>query len=34
MAIALSFIILKEPVDTKTIIGGALIVAGSIVLIK
>jgi transporter family protein len=34
LAIALSFIILKEPIDAKTIIGGSLIVAGSIVLIK
>jgi transporter family protein len=34
MAIILSFIILKEPLDAKTIIGGALIVAGSLVLIK
>lgn len=32
-AMALAFIILKEPVDAKTIIGGLLIVAGSLVLI-
>ncbi|MBN8858556.1 MAG: EamA family transporter [Sphingobacteriales bacterium] len=33
IAIGLSFLILKEPVDIKTIIGGALIVAGTIVII-
>ena len=33
IAIGLSFLILKEPVDPKTIIGGALIVAGTIVII-
>lgn len=33
IAIGLAFLILKEPVDTKTIIGGALIVAGTIVII-
>lgn len=34
IAIGLSFLILKEPIDTKTIIGGALIVAGTIVIIR
>ena len=34
IAIVLSFVILKEPIEAKTIIGGALIVAGSLVLIK
>ncbi len=33
IAIGLSFLILKEPVDVKTIIGGALIVAGTLVII-
>lgn len=34
IAIGLSFLILKEPIDAKTIIGGALIVAGTIVIIR
>lgn len=33
IAIGLSFLILKEPVDMKTVIGGLLIVAGTIVII-
>lgn len=33
IAIGLSFIILKEPVDTKVIIGGLLIIAGTIIII-
>jgi transporter family protein len=33
IAIGLSFLILKEPVDMKTIAGGALIVAGTLVII-
>lgn len=33
IVIGLSFLILKEPVDVKTIIGGILIVAGTIVII-
>jgi transporter family protein len=33
IAIGLSFLILKEPVDIKTIAGGALIVAGTLVII-
>ncbi|MBS1748673.1 MAG: EamA family transporter [Bacteroidetes bacterium] len=33
IVIGLSFLILKEPVDVKTIIGGILIVAGTIVMI-
>lgn len=33
IAIGLSFLILKEPVELKTIIGGLLIVAGTIVII-
>jgi transporter family protein len=33
IAIGLSFLILKEPVDAKTIAGGALIVAGTLVII-
>lgn len=33
IAIGLSFLILKEPVDAKTITGGALIVAGTLVII-
>ncbi len=32
-AIGLSFLILKEPIEPKTLIGGMLIVAGSIVII-
>ena len=34
ITIVLSFIILKEPIEAKTIIGGALIIAGSLVLTK
>jgi len=34
IAIVLSFLILKEPMDTKVIIGGLLIIAGTIVLIQ
>ena len=34
IAIVLSFLILKEPLDTKVIIGGLLIIAGTIVLIQ
>ncbi len=34
IAIALSFIILKEPIDVKTVAGGLLIVAGSMLLIS
>lgn len=33
IAIGLSFIILKEPVDAKVIIGGLLIIAGTIIII-
>lgn len=33
IAIGLSFLILKEPIDAKTITGGALIVAGTLVII-
>ena len=33
IVIGLSFLILKEPVDVKTIIGGILIVAGTIVIL-
>ena len=33
IVIGLSFLILKEPVDVKTIIGGVLIVAGTIVML-
>ncbi len=33
IVIGLSFLILKEPVDVKTIIGGVLIVAGTIVIL-
>lgn len=33
IAMGLSFLILKEPLDIKTIIGGVLIVAGTIVII-
>ncbi len=34
IAIGLSFIILKEPVDLKVIIGGLLIIAGTIVILQ
>lgn len=34
LAILFSFLILKEPVDAKMIVGGVLIVAGAIVLIQ
>lgn len=33
IAMGLSFLILKEPLDLKTIVGGVLIVAGTIVII-
>ncbi len=33
IAMGLAFLILKEPIDAKTIIGGGLIVAGSIVIL-
>lgn len=33
IAMGLAFLILKEPVDAKTLIGGGLIVAGSIVIL-
>jgi transporter family protein len=32
-ALALSFLLLREPIDAKTLIGGLLIVAGSIVIL-
>ncbi len=34
IAIILGFVLLKEPIDTKVIIGGLLILAGTIVLIQ
>ncbi|KIA96401.1 membrane protein [Pedobacter kyungheensis] len=33
IAMGLAFLILKEPIDAKTLIGGGLIVAGSIVIL-
>ncbi|WP_316825079.1 EamA family transporter [Pedobacter miscanthi] len=33
IAMGLAFLILKEPIDTKTLIGGGLIVAGSLVIL-
>lgn len=32
-ALALSFLLLREPIDAKTLVGGLLIVAGSIVIL-
>jgi transporter family protein len=34
IAIGLSFLILKEPIDMKVVIGGLLIVAGTIVILQ
>jgi bacterial/archaeal transporter family protein len=34
IAIGLSFVILKEPIDMKVVIGGLLIVAGTIVILQ
>ncbi|GAA4202399.1 EamA family transporter [Pedobacter jeongneungensis] len=33
IAMGLAFLILKEPIDTKTLIGGGMIVAGSLVIL-
>lgn len=34
ISIGLAFVILKEPIDTKVIIGGLLIVAGTIIILQ